>query len=86
MTFGLIGNKFLKIDPNFSDPDFPLRVDPYKSNYLELDRMIFIVYITASYDVFPDNQTLAMQNYEPNYIFFIIFAFANMFLFSSIPG
>lgn len=48
--------------------------------------MIFIVYITASYDVFPDNQMLAIQNNQPNYIFFIVFAFANMFLFSSIPG
>lgn len=48
--------------------------------------MIFIVYVTATYDSYPDNQTLAIQNFEPNYIYFIIFIFMNMFLFSSIPG
>ena len=48
--------------------------------------MIFIVYVTATYDSYPDNQTLSIQNFEPNYIYFIIFIFMNMFLFSSIPG
>ena len=42
--------------------------------------------MTASFDSYPDNQILAIQNYEPNYIYYIVFVFANMFLFSSIPG
>lgn len=86
VAFAIIANKTMKFDPSFKDPQFPQNVDPYKSNYLDLSRMIFLTYITATYDAFPDNQILAMQNYEPNYIIFIVFAFSNMFLFSSIPG
>lgn len=48
--------------------------------------MIFVMYVTATYDSYPDNQLVAIQDYEPNYFFFIIFIFLNMFLFSSIPG
>lgn len=48
--------------------------------------MIFMIYVTATYDSYPDNQILAVQNYMPNYIYYIVFIFANMFLFSSIPG
>ena len=84
--FAIIANKTMKFDPSFKDPQYPQNVDPYKSNYLDLGRMVFLTYITATYDAFPDNQLLAMQNYEPNFIIFIVFAFANMFLFSSIPG
>jgi len=42
--------------------------------------------VVATYDSYPDNQLIAVQNYEPNYLFFIVFIFLNMFLFSSIPG
>lgn len=48
--------------------------------------MIFMSYVTATYDSYPDNQLLAIQNYEPNYIYYIVFIFLNMFVFSSIPG
>ena len=84
--FGLIGNRALTFDPNFQDPNYPLNIDSYQSDYLSLNRMIFITYITATYDSYPDYQLLAVQNFEPNYIFFIVFIFLNMFLFSSIPG
>ncbi len=81
MAFGIIGNQLIQTNGSVEGG-----VDPYKNNYNDLGKMIFIVYITASYDVFPDNQLLAMQHSQPNYLFFVIFAFANMFLFSSIPG
>ena len=61
-------------------------MDPFKTNYSSLSTMIFIVYVTATYDSYPDNQVLVIQNSEFNYIFFILFVFMNMFLFSSIPG
>jgi hypothetical protein len=48
--------------------------------------MIYHVYGVATYDFFPDYQMLAMQNYQPNYIFYAVFIFFNMFLFVSIPG
>lgn len=48
--------------------------------------MIFQTYALATYDNYPDNQILAVQNYEPNTIYFIVFIFLNMFLFASIPG
>jgi hypothetical protein len=84
--YALLGNRALTFDPNYKDPIFPQNVDPYKTNYLDLGRMIFMVYVTATYDSYPDNQILVIQNYEPNYIYYIIFIFCNMFLFSSIPG
>ncbi len=84
--YALLGNRALTYDPSYKDPNYPLNVDPYKSDYGELLHMIFNVYVTASYDSYPDNQMLAIQNYEPNYIYYIVFVFANMFLFSSIPG
>jgi hypothetical protein len=84
--YAMIGNLTLTFNPSFKDPNFPQNVDPFKSNYGDLGKMIFIVYVTATYDSYPDNQTLSIQNYEPNYVYYIVFIFANMFLFSSIPG
>lgn len=84
--YALLGNRALAYDPSYVDPNYPQRVDPYKSNYGDLLHMIFHVYVTATYDAYPDNQLLVIQNYEPNYIYYIVFIFANMFLFSSIPG
>lgn len=84
--YALVGNRALTYDANYKDPNFPQNVDPYKTNYSDLPTMIFMVYVTATYDSYPDNQYLVIQNYEPNYLYYIIFIFANMFLFSSIPG
>lgn len=84
--WALIGSRALKFDPEYLDSDVPQRMDPYKTNYSDLGTMIFVVYVTATYDSYPDNEILAIQNYEPNYIYFIVFIFLNMFLFSSIPG
>ena len=86
--FALIGNRSLTFDAAYRDPNplYYLPVDPYKSDYSDLGKTIFITYVVATYDSYPDNQFIAVQNYEPNYIFFIVFIFLNMFLFSSIPG
>lgn len=86
LSFAIIGNKSLVIDPNLHDPLYPQNVDPYKTNYLALDKMILITYVTATYDAYPDNQILALQNYQPNYIFFVVLIVMNFFLFSSVPG
>ena len=61
--FALIGNRALTFDPFYRDPTYPKTVDPYQSDYLSLGRMIFIVYVTATYDSYPDNQLLAIQNF-----------------------
>ena len=84
--YALLGNRAFKYDPNYKDPTYPQNVDIYKTNYGNLGNMIFILYVTATYDSYPDNQNLSTQNSEPNIIYFIVFIFANMFLFSSIPG
>lgn len=84
--YALLGNRSLTFEPSFKDSQYPQNVDIYKTNYSNLGNMIFIVYVTATYDSYPDNQMLAAQNYLPNMIYFIVFIFANMFLFSSIPG
>jgi len=48
--------------------------------------MIYQIYGLSTYDNFPDNQTPAIQYYKPNYIFFAVFIFLNMFFFASVPG
>ena len=48
--------------------------------------MIFIIYITGSYDAYPDNQIVSFLQSQWYEIFFVIFIFLNMFVFSSIPG
>ena len=68
------------------DPNFPQLVDPYRTNYGNLSAMIFIIYVNVADGAPPDNQSLAMQSQEYNCIYFFIFVFLNMFLFSSIPG
>lgn len=87
-SWALIGSRALTFDPAFKDsnPKYTQDVDPYKNDYSDLSHMIFVIYVTATYDSYPDNQILAVQNNQPNYIFFIVFIFMNMFLFSSIPG
>lgn len=86
VSYAIIGSRSLSFDPNFQDPNYPVAFDEYKTDYNHLGHMIFMVYVTATYDSYPDNQTLAIQNYEPNYIYYIAFIFLNMFIFSSIPG
>ena len=56
------------------------------SNYNNLSMMIFQTYVLSTYDNYPDNQMLAFQNHEPNYVYFIVFIFLNMFLFVEIPA
>jgi hypothetical protein len=86
--WALIGCQTLNFDPTYSNPNplYTQYMDPYKNNYSNLGSMIFVVYVASTYDSFPDNQILAMQNSEANFIYFAIFVFLNMFLFSSIPG
>jgi uncharacterized SAM-binding protein YcdF (DUF218 family) len=55
-------------------------------NYNDLGKMIFQVYAVGTYDFYPDNQVLAVQNYQPNYIFYIVYILFNLFLFTPIPG
>jgi hypothetical protein len=90
-VFALIGSQTITFDPNFVDPDplwsnVPYPADPYYNNYNDLSRMFYHIYGLSTWDFYPDFQLLAVQNYEPNYIFFIIFIFFNMFLFAAIPG
>ena len=61
--YAVLGNRALTFDPSYKDPVFPQNVDPYKTNYLDLSRMIFMIYVTATYDSYPDNQILVIQNY-----------------------
>lgn len=64
----------------------PNSFDPYINDYTNLSTMIFATYTLATYDNYPDNQIPAIKDFEPNFIFFVVFIFFNMFLFASIPG
>jgi len=61
--WALIGSRALTFDPNYVDPNYLQNVDPYKNNYSDLGKMIFVVYVLATYDSYPDNQILAIQNF-----------------------
>jgi hypothetical protein len=84
--FAFVGSLTLTFDPAYVDPDFPQAMDPLKTNYNDLGKMIYQIYAAGTYDFYPDNQILAVQNYQPNYIFYIVFVFFNLFLFTPIPG
>lgn len=78
LSFAIVGSKLLNVVPDGSDD--------YRMNYTSVDKNIFITYVLATYDSYPDNQMDAIQQFMPNYFYFILFVFLNMFLFSSIPG
>jgi hypothetical protein len=84
--FALVGAKTLTFDPAYFDPATDYRFDAYMANYSDLSMMIFQTYVLGTYDNYPDNQILAVQNYEGNYVYFIMFIFLNMFLFVEIPA
>ena len=60
--YALIGSKSLSFDPAFKDPTVSQSFDYYKTNYNNFVPMIFTVYVTATYDSYPDNQLVALQN------------------------
>lgn len=61
-------------------------MDSFTNNYSTLGNMVFVIYVTGSYDAFPDNQFLSFSISQWFEAFFLLFVFLNMFLFSSIPG
>lgn len=61
--YALIGSRGLTFDPSYQDPNYPIPFDPYKTNYRDLSKMIFMTYVSGTYDSYPDNQLLAIQNY-----------------------
>ena len=79
ISFALIGSQMMQIQPG-------IQLDPYKNKFNDLDKMVFIMYVTGTYDAYPDNQVPAIQSSTYYYAFFILFIFLNMFIFSSIPG
>jgi hypothetical protein len=84
--FAFIGSHTITYDANYKDPNFPEQFDALKTDYNSLAYMIYETYAIGTYDFYPDNQLLAIQSYEPNYLFFIVFIFFNLFLFTPIPG
>lgn len=60
--YALIGSRSLTFDSSFKDPSVSQPFDVYKTNYNDLRYMIFTVYVTATYDSYPDNQLLVLQN------------------------
>jgi len=58
----------------------------YTSNYRELDKTIFILYVMSSYDAYPDNQLVGIRTSLWVYAYFICFIFLNVFFFVTIPA
>lgn len=79
LTFALVGNTLIQVPEG-------TETDSFTNNYTTLGNMVFVVYVTGSYDAFPDNQLLAFSISQWFEVFFLLFVFLNMFLFSSIPA
>lgn len=54
VIFALVGNSIIQVPPDTEH-------DAFTNNYGSLGNMIFIVYVTGSYDAFPDNQLLSFS-------------------------
>ena len=54
VAFGLVANVFIEVPPGMA-------VDRFQSNYNNLGHMIFIIYVTGSYDSYPDNQLKSFE-------------------------
>lgn len=54
LIFALVGNSIIQL------PEGTI-TDAFTNNYGSLGNMIFIVYVTGSYDSFPDNQFLSFS-------------------------
>lgn len=54
LIFALVGNSIIQLPEGTA-------TDAFTNNYGSLGNMIFIVYVTGSYDAFPDNQLLAFS-------------------------
>ena len=76
--FAIVGNQFITVGPHE-------KLDNYRENYGELGKYIFVLYVMSSYDSYPDNQLAAIRNQPFIYIYFIIFIFMNVLLFTTIP-
>ena len=50
--FALVGNVVIQVPADTV-------TDTFTNNYSSLGHMVFIMYVTGSYDAFPDNQLLA---------------------------
>lgn len=79
LIFALVGNILIQV------PEGTV-TDSFTNNYSSLGNMVFIIYVTGSYDAFPDNQLLSFSISQWFEAFFLLFVFLNMFLFSSIPA
>lgn len=79
LTFALVGNTLIQVPEDTT-------TDNFTNNYTTLGNMVFVIYVTGSYDAFPDNQLLSFSISQWFEAFFLLFVFLNMFLFSSIPA
>lgn len=77
--FAIVANQIIQLPADAGE-------DPLSSNYRELDKTIFILYVMSSYDAYPDNQLVAIKQSLWIYGFFICFIFLNVFFFVTIPA
>lgn len=77
--FAVVANQIIQLPQDAGE-------DPYTSNYRQLDKTIFIMYVMSSYDAYPDNQLVGIRTSLWIYAFFIIFIFLNVFFFVTIPA
>lgn len=76
--FAFAANQLVTLSPD-------VQVDEYMSNYGDLGKMSFLIYVLASYDAWPDYELKAVDASKWNYILFVAFIFLNSFYFVTIP-
>lgn len=78
MAFSIVGNQIINLPPDMT-------YDKYNSNYYDLGKMSFLIYVLASYDAWPDYELKAVDASKWYYPFFVAFIFLNCFYFVTIP-
>ena len=77
-SFAFAANQLVNLAPD-------VQYDEYMSNYGDIGKMSFLIYVLASYDAWPDYELKAVDANKWNYILFVSFIFLNCFYFVTIP-
>jgi len=77
--YSFMGTEILAVDES-------LPHNNYSEEYTDLGKMIFIMFINASTDAYPDINFQAIRQSPWNYTYFYVFELINSFIFALIPG
>jgi hypothetical protein len=79
VAFGIVANQIIQLPPD-------AEIDYFASNYPQLDKSIFLIYVLSTYDNWPDDEENAIDAMPWITGFFTLFIVLNIFFFNPIPN